>query len=141
MNIELSSLTGALETAQAGYKRFGLSMVPALNEIGRRCVAKLQSTTSERRPPARRGEAARYAHPGHWADVTGTLAKNYYYEVTASFPPSLVVGNRDPGGYGAILELREGFFVIRGIDDPGGLIEQTLREVMVEMGIAQVTRA
>jgi hypothetical protein len=34
--------------------------------------------------------------------------------------------NDDPEGYGAELEQRKGFFVVHGIDDPGGLIDQVI---------------
>ena len=45
--------------------------------IGAETVAYLRSLTNEMRPPARKGEAPRQAHPGHWADVTGQLAASY----------------------------------------------------------------
>lgn len=126
-----------IENANEGWdaltKTFDLQSLAILDEIGKRVVAKLQSHTSEMRPPARRGGAARYAHPGHWGDVTGALASQYGYDVDRkSGRNTLTITNEDREGYGAILEMREGFFVLRGIDDPGGLIDQTMRQVVRE---------
>lgn len=104
-------------------------------EVGERVVEKLKSHTSERRPPARRGGADRFAHPGHWADVTGQLVADYRYEVIKKGRKGLSelhIINDDSGGYGAILEEREGFFVLRGIDERGGLIDQEMRAAIAE---------
>jgi len=117
-----------------------LQSIAALDEIGRRVVAKLQSHTQERRPPARRGGANRYAHPGHWADVTGALASQFGYKVDrARGKNTLTIYNTDREGYGAILEQREGFFVLRGIDQPGGLVDQIMRQVVREVTTWTIT--
>ena len=92
-------------------------------------IAYLKSHTEELRPPARGGLSARFAHPGHWADVTGILANSYGWEIS-----------RIPGGwrltlvntaeYAIHLEARDGFFVLSGVADPGGPVEEALGEVV-----------
>lgn len=100
-----------------------------LDEIGQLTVEYLQSTTTERRPPAYPDQSFRYAHPGHWADISGVLAGAYRYEVTeAEFRLALI--NDDPGGYGAILERRNGFWVLTGVTDPGGPVEKAMRQAI-----------
>ena len=59
-------------------------VLPAVTDIERSFdemmedeVGFLQSFTAEMRPPLRKGQPPRPAHPGHWADVTGDLASSF----------------------------------------------------------------
>lgn len=134
ITLTFDSLSGMPELMDAVDGELAMQGWLVLEETGRRSVEKLQSHTNERRPPARRGGAARYAHLGHWADVTGDLASWYFHDVVRNLSgySELVVGNYDRGGYGRILEDREGFWVIKGIMDPGGLVEQEFRQVVAQ---------
>jgi hypothetical protein len=100
-----------------------------LRETGELTVEYLKSETSERRPPYYAGGPWRLAHPGHWADRSETLRDAYRYTVEIA-PPKLNMINDDPGGYGALLEKRVGFFVLSGVTDPGGPLEKALQRAM-----------
>jgi hypothetical protein len=99
----------------------------ALNEIGKRVMQHLQSYTNERRPPVKRGGLPREAHPGHWADVTRDLVSKYGWTVAEN---TLVLFNESD--HAVYLEERDGFFVLRGILEPGGVFERILVEVIQE---------
>jgi hypothetical protein len=100
-----------------------------LEEVGKQVVAYLQSETAELRPPAETGGAWRHAHPGHWADDTGELARGYTYQVVLSgFEYQLIFRNNTP--YAVYVEMHEGFFVLTGIQEPGGPIDQAFDRVV-----------
>jgi len=67
----------------------------------------------------------RPAHPGHWADVNGLLAGGYAWEVRREGNGFLVTFS-NPVEYAAKLEQREGFWVLRGVVDPGGPFQREL---------------
>jgi len=55
--------------------------INALDAAGFQYVDFLQSLTLEMRPPVKKGEGPRRAHPGHWADITRNLANSYVHDV------------------------------------------------------------
>lgn len=100
--------------------------VYAANVIGAEVVAFLRSLTDEMRPPARAGEGERQAHPGGWADVRGTLANSYDFQVEETeFGARLILLNT--AEYAVYLELRDGYYVLSGVDEPGGPLDTILR--------------
>jgi hypothetical protein len=102
-----------------------------LHLIGARTIAALQAYTSEMRPPIHVGDPGRRAHLGHWADVTTRLVQGYRYEVEGS--DTLVL--RNDVEYAAYLEQREGFWVLSGVTDPGGPVEQAIIEAAAGLGL------
>lgn len=58
-----------------------LNLRNALDASGYSYIGFLQSLTSEMRPPVKRGEGPRRAHPGHWATITGQLKASYHHQV------------------------------------------------------------
>jgi hypothetical protein len=97
-----------------------------LDYIGHKTIEYLRSFTSERRPPYYGGGPDRAAHPGHWADRSGQLAASYSHTVSpsgAGWTLTLMNGAE----YAAALELREGFFVLGGVTERGGPVEEALR--------------
>jgi hypothetical protein len=100
-----------------------------LEAVGEAVVKYLRSLTGEMRPPARFGGGMRPAHPGHWADVTGELAKSYsWHVVQAGFYYQLEI--RNSSGHAAALEAMDGFFVLTGIQEPGGPIDRAFETVI-----------
>ena len=114
---------------------------------GAETIAYLRSLTDEMRPPARRGGQERPAHPGHWADITGQLAASYGWEVE-SIPGGVRLVLTNGADYAVYLEDRNGFFVLTGVADPGGPVEEQIRAAMaviapewqVKAGPVQVVR-
>jgi hypothetical protein len=107
-------------------------MHEVLSEVGRRVVAYLRSLTNEMRPPIRTGGATRAAHPGHWADVTGRLAAGYEWRVDDT-PTGAQLLLFNEVEYAAYLEAHDGFFVLRGVADPGGPVEIAMREAVPQV--------
>jgi hypothetical protein len=97
--------------------------------VGAETVAFLRSLTSEMRPPARSGGQLRPAHPGHWADVTGDLARAYAWELQLD-GETIVLALMNSMAYAATLEARDGYFVLSGVADPGGPVEEALRRAV-----------
>ena len=89
-------------------------ILAVLEEVGKEMVDWLKSL-----PPQERGWIARSPHG---------LADSYEYEVVeTSSGVKLVL--RNTKFYAAILEHRDGLFVLTGVTDPGGPVEQKLAEV------------
>ena len=70
-------------------------------------------------------ETGRPAHPGHWADVRGTLALGYQWSVDPVGSGAILTLS-NPVEYAAALEARDGYFVLGGVMDPGGPVEQAI---------------
>lgn len=126
-----------------------------LETVGWETVLYLRSHTSETRPPVRAGEPARRAHPGGWADVSGQLANGYRFELyvdgtkvvwsTEGENPSIQGSSRGHSGgrvsllflngvdYAAELEAMDGYFVLRGVTEPGGPVRRALRSVVSDV--------
>lgn len=104
-----------------------------LEMVGIETVAYLRSLTNEIRPPAKPGGNTRRAHPGHWADVTGQLALSYAWEVVrvSDVEVRLVLSNS--AEHAIWLELREGFFVLTGVTESDGPVEQALRRIIPQI--------
>lgn len=124
-----AAVTGVAETIRQIEVDTGAKVLLLLDEIGQLTVEYLQSITSERRPPVYPDQSFRYAHPGHWADRSGDLAAAYRYEVDGQ-RFRLTIINDDPGGYGAILEARVGFFVVTGVTNAGGPVEKAMQRAI-----------
>ena len=110
-----------------------------LQMVGINTIAYLRSFTARRSPPVRRGEGSRAQHPGGWADVTSNLANAYTWKVTRDEGgATLVLSNSME--YAAYLEARDGFFVLRGVAEPGGPVEQALKEAAAVVAPGWVVR-
>lgn len=101
-----------------------------LESVGIETIAYLRTLTDEMRPPAKPGEGERHAHPGHWADVSGQLALSYAWDVVGlpGYGARLTLSNS--AEYAAWLEARDGFFVLSGVTDPGGPLDEALRHAI-----------
>ena len=100
-----------------------------LQAIGASTVDFLKSYTSVMRPPLRVADAMRAAHPGGWADVTGVLANSYGWAVTEGADGWILKLFND-ADYAVYLETKEGYFVLHGVTDPGGPVEEALRRAV-----------
>lgn len=104
-----------------------------LEAVGVETIALLRSVTNERRPPVRRGEGERSAHPGHWADITGALANAYAFSVERDPQGGWVLILTNSMAYAAYLEARDGFFVLSGVLEPGGPVDRALRAALAQV--------
>ena len=95
-------------------------------------VGQLKTSIGKTRPPVKKGGPLRPALLGHWGSISGTLAGAYRHDVRRAGPAELdaAVINDDPGGYGAVLERRAAFFVVRGIEQPGGPVDQQMAKAL-----------
>lgn len=102
--------------------------------VGVETVTYLRSLTKTMRPPVRPGEGPRRAHPGGWADVTGNLANAYEWEVDVDAGAGIVTLVLKNGmEYAAYLDARDGYFVLRGVADEGGPVEQALVRILARV--------
>lgn len=104
-------------------------IVLVLQQVGLETMAYLRSLTTEMRPPAAGKDNSRRAHPGHWADVTGQLAGSYSWEVE-EHGDEVVLVLRNDAAHAIWVEMREGFFVLSGVADPGGPVQQALERII-----------
>ena len=126
-----------------------------MEQVGWETVGLLRSLTNETRPPARAGEPHRRAHPGGWADVTSNLANAYRFELWAGgirvrwsepgeqlaiygvlpghlrFPLELHIVNGME--YAAVLEARDGYWVVREVAGAGGPVQRALRRAILKV--------
>jgi hypothetical protein len=94
-----------------------------LEEVGQAMVSWLESRTA-----AERGWIAR---------EPGGLANSFFYRVTETPQGAkLRIGNSK--FYAVILEHRDGLFVVHGITDPGGPVEEKLTEIGKQYGMRVV---
>lgn len=107
--------------------------VLAMNAVGAETVAFLRSQTSEMRPPAHVNGPMRPAHPGHWADISGALALAYAYEVVVS-DNGVQLRMLNSMEYAVYLENHLGYWVLSGVTDPGGPVDQALNIVSEVVG-------
>ena len=129
LSIDQDSFRQALRTAEMEEQR---KIELLLEAVGAETVAFLRTLTAETRPGVRPGEPARRAHPGGWADITGNLANAYAYEVQR-IPDGATLVLSNSMEYSAVLEIRDGYFVLRGVTDPGGPLEQALRRAIPQV--------
>lgn len=105
-----------------------------LEAAGAETISYLRSLTAEMQPPVRRSEGPRAAHPGHWADITGDLARGYGYAVEKDAEgATLRLWNGVE--YAAALEAKDGYFVLRGVTESGGPLEGALRRTAARLGL------
>lgn len=104
--------------------------VNILTQVGIETVAYLRSLTDEMNPPwpSRKGPE-RPAHPGHWSDRTGQLAAGYDAAVE-KIPGGARLTLSNFAEYAVYLEARNGYFVLSGVTDPGGPVEEQLRRAV-----------
>ena len=97
-----------------------------LERVGTRTVELLQSYTGEKKRDGRR------MHPGGWADKTFNLMRGYRYEVMEQGSDwVLVIGNT--ARHAHLIEMRDGLFVVAGVTDPGGPVEEALQQAIREL--------
>lgn len=102
------------------------SMAMVLDRVGERTVELLQSYVGGRT------EDGRLKHPGGWADRSGELADSYDYEVTSD-------GGRwrltilNAARHAQMVEALDGYFVVRGITEPGGPVQTALAQAVQEL--------
>jgi hypothetical protein len=106
----------------------------AYDRTGDRTVKALQDYTGEMRPPVRAGDPPRPAHPGHWADISFDLRDNYGYVVVNNrLGVRLRVWNKSD--HAIYLEHREGYFVLTGVFEDGGIGFNILDEELRRQGL------
>lgn len=103
-----------------------------LEAIGTETIAFLRSLTENMADPIRPGEGQRRKHPGNWADITGNLANAYAHRVVEIVGGwSLELSNSMD--YAVYLEARDGMFVLKGVTEQHGPVEQALRKVVARI--------
>jgi hypothetical protein len=130
--IKAAELEGVTEAMRELDVDFDKKLRRIADYIGIRTIEYLRDFINETRPPIRPGEPARKARRGHWADQSGNLARAYRYEVEVeSDGVTLVLMNSME--YAAALDVKEGFFVLRGVADKGGPVEMLMRRAISEI--------
>jgi hypothetical protein len=104
-----------------------------LEQVGIETIAYLRSLTNEIRPPVKEGDAERRAHPGHWADRSGQLAGAYSWEIERRGRTEMALIFRNTAEHAMWLEVKEGFFVLHGVTEPGGPVQQALKKVIPQI--------
>lgn len=99
---------------ELGKRRRWLNTVP---EIGPVQATPARRTLGDGRP--------RQAHPGHWSDITGDLARAYAWDVAADGTGATLT-LQNTMEYAVHLEKRDGYFVLGGIMEAGGPVHQAL---------------
>jgi hypothetical protein len=79
--------------------------------------------------PSTRVEGPRRAYPGHWAARSGQLALSYEYQVVVSADGATLI-LRNTAEYAFWVEVMDGFYVLSGVMDDGGPVEQAFRAVL-----------
>lgn len=77
-------------------------------------------------------EGSRRAHPGHWADRSGQLALSYASEVVED-GDSIILVLSNSAEYAVYVEAHDGFFVLSGVLEDGGPVEQAFRAVAARL--------
>jgi phage gpG-like protein len=126
--VQVSPVIGLAEALQTIEQDASRKIELVLRQTGILTIQYLRSLTNETRPPWRKGEGPRRAHPGHWADITGRLANGYAWDVGPSDDGGWALLLSNDTEYAAALEARDGFFVLKGVAEPGGPVERMLRQ-------------
>jgi hypothetical protein len=103
-----------------------------LDLLGAEIIVHLRSLTDRTRPPVRKGEPRRAAHPGRWADVTGVMANSYAWQVEVDSDGGRVILSNS-AEYAIYVDAMDGYFVLRGVTDRGGPVEEILRRVIAQV--------
>lgn len=133
-NAEAGELDGVIDAVAALEADAGQKIRAILEYIGIQTVAYLRSLTDKVAPPIRRGDPPRRRHPGYWADRSGALAAAY----AAPRVDSVGLGSwrlelSNSMEYAAALEARDGYFVLSGVADRGGPVEEALRKAVARI--------
>ena len=126
---ELQGLTETLREIEVDAET---KIRKVMHLIGIRTIEYLRDLIDETQPPIRPGEPARQARRGHWADNTGNLARAYDYEVS-ELAGAITLTLSNHMEYAAALDTKEGYFVLRGVTDKGGPVEQMLIRAVREI--------
>lgn len=128
--LKLSAAKPKFQNAIARLERTTIEQIRfVLRSVGIETVAYLRSLTSEIRPSARRGRSMtgpRRAHPGHWADITSQLALSYSWEVEETNRGARLKLTNS-ANYAVYLEMMDGYFVLTGVTEPGGPVEEAIK--------------
>lgn len=130
--VPVGELEGVIEALREIEGAMRPKMVQVSRFVGIRTIEYLRSFTDKMAPPVRRGDPPRRRHPGYWADRSGQLAAGYAWDVEVlANGVALILSNS--AGHAAVLERREGYFVLSGVADPGGPVEAALRRAVAEL--------
>ena len=91
-----------------------------LEEVGRSVIQALKAYTG-------RTEDGRVAHPGGWGDRTGKLAASYTYTVERLGGGGSRLTLANSAGHAVLLEAHDGYYVLRGIEEPGNPLDVAFR--------------
>jgi hypothetical protein len=100
-----------------------------LDRAGFETVAMLRRLIGVMRPPAHAGGGMRQARLGGWADVTGNLAASYGHDVNHG-ADSVELELRNTMEYARHLDQRDGYFVLSGVTEAGGPLEQAIERTL-----------
>jgi hypothetical protein len=101
----------------------------AFQQLGQEVVDFLRSHVEGlTNPPYKAGEGPREVHPGEWSDRSGILAASYSYEVRRD-ERGVTLIFRNTAEYAFWVEAMEGYFVLSGITEPGGPVEEAFRRI------------
>jgi hypothetical protein len=119
---------------QADFRSLELPFLDALeillDHVGASVVEYLRSYTNEWRPPERGGTTRRRAHPGHWADITHDLEAGYHYKIERN-AEGVTLALLNDSGHAIYVEAMDGFYVLKGVTDKGGPVEQAIRTMIL----------
>jgi hypothetical protein len=88
-------------------------------------VTFLRSYINEFAEPLKKGNPPRQRHPGNWADITHDLEQSYVWFVAPVTDGwEITIGNLSD--HAALVEQMQGYYVIEGIFDDGGVFDQCL---------------
>lgn len=132
MILRVGELQGVTEALNRIERNVNVRLRRVMELIGVRTIEYLKSLTTEVRPPATRGGGDRFAHPGHWADRSGHLANSYAWAVEEG-PDGFTLRLTNSADYAIQLEQRDGFFVLSGVTDRGGPMQEALRQAVAEV--------
>jgi hypothetical protein len=129
MSMIAKELEGVAEAVRDAEVDIEQKLRKVADYVGIKTIEHLRDFINETRPPIRPGEPARKARRGHWADQSGNLARAYRHEVEVT-NNGVVLVLMNSMEYAAVLDVREGFFVLRGVADKGGPVEMMLRRAI-----------
>lgn len=138
MQLEMvGEVEGVAEMLKAAETEITVAFAKIAELVKLRTIEYLKSLTDEMRPSVRRPRAARTrravrwtgprrAHPGHWADITSQLVNSYGGVVQIQGRGTVILILWNTAEYALYLDRKKGFFVLRGVTDPGGPVEDAL---------------